>query len=156
AGNVYVAWHAPEPGAKGEENRRVWIARSTDEGKTFAAEKPASVDRTGACGCCGLRAFNDAKGNVYVLYRSASHEVHRDTYLLTSRDQGHKFQSSLLQKWNIRACPMSSFALAETGGGVLAAWETEGQVYAARVDPASGKAAEPLAAPGPGKDRKHP
>src|SRR5262249_44499167 len=42
AGNVYVTWHAPVPGAKGEDNRRVWVARSTDEGKTFADEKPAS------------------------------------------------------------------------------------------------------------------
>src|SRR5438045_3785239 len=41
SGNVYVAWHAPEPGGKGEDNRRVWVARSTDEGKTFAREKPA-------------------------------------------------------------------------------------------------------------------
>ena len=38
AGNVWVAWHAPEPGSRGEEHRRVWVARSSDEGKTFAAE----------------------------------------------------------------------------------------------------------------------
>src|SRR5215831_6040337 len=31
AGNVYVVWHAPAPGAEGEANRRVWIARSTDD-----------------------------------------------------------------------------------------------------------------------------
>lgn len=42
AGHVYVTWHAPKPGDKGEEKRRVWVARSTDEGKTFAHERPAS------------------------------------------------------------------------------------------------------------------
>src|SRR5260370_40573046 len=25
-GNVYVVWHAPEPGSEGEANRRVWMA----------------------------------------------------------------------------------------------------------------------------------
>jgi hypothetical protein len=62
AGNVYVFWHAPEPGKKGEGNRRVWVAASADEGKTFAAERAASTEPTGACGCCGLRAFADRKG----------------------------------------------------------------------------------------------
>ncbi|MGH2396752.1 MAG: hypothetical protein ACRDFW_07155, partial [bacterium] len=40
SGNVYVAWHAG-PHSKGEENRRVWITRSKDEGKTFAREVAA-------------------------------------------------------------------------------------------------------------------
>jgi RNA polymerase sigma factor (sigma-70 family) len=155
AGNVYVAWHAPEPGGKGEGNRRVWVARSTDEGKTFANEKPASEEGTGVCGCCGMRAFSDRKGNVYMLYRSATHEVDRDTYLLFSKD-GQKFQSDRLQKWNIRNCPMSSFVFAETKDNVLAAWETEEQVYFARIDPESGKRSDPVAAPGAGKGRKHP
>ena len=40
-GNVYVAWHGPrfDPNATappGEANRQVWLARSTDDGKTFA------------------------------------------------------------------------------------------------------------------------
>jgi RNA polymerase sigma factor (sigma-70 family) len=156
SGNVYVAWHAPAPGVKGEENRRVWVARSADEGKTFAAEKPASEEGTGACGCCGMRAFGTGKGSLYMLYRSATHEVNRDTYLLASMEQGSTFRGERLQKWNIRACPMSSFALAEVDAGVVAAWETEGQVYFARVDPHSHKRLEPVSAPGASRDRKHP
>ncbi|MCI0464158.1 MAG: sigma-70 family RNA polymerase sigma factor [Gemmataceae bacterium] len=156
AGNVYVTWHAPKPGDKGEENRRVWVARSTDEGKTFAHEKPISEERTGVCGCCGMRAMSDRKGNVYVLYRSATEEVHRDTYLLASKDQGRTFLSDKVQPWRVNTCPMSSFALGETRDGVLAAWETAGQVYFARIDPESGKRSEPVAAPGAGKGRKHP
>jgi hypothetical protein len=81
-GNVWVAWHAPEPGARGEENRRVWLARSADEGKTFAREQAVSPQVTGVCGCCGLRALSDRKGNRYVLYRSATGGINRDTYLL--------------------------------------------------------------------------
>src|SRR5207249_1981249 len=59
-GNVYVAWHAVKTGSSGgEDNRRVWLARSTDEGKTFAPEVAAFAKSTGACGCCGMKGFAD-------------------------------------------------------------------------------------------------
>jgi hypothetical protein len=92
AGNVYVAWHAPLPGTGGEANRCVWVTRSTDEGKTFAREQRANTDPTGACGCCGMRAFADSKGTLFVLYRSATEAVHRDIYSLVSTNRGTSFQ----------------------------------------------------------------
>jgi len=155
AGNVYVAWHAPEPGIKGESNRRVWVAVSKDDGKTFAREKPASTEATGVCGCCGMRTFSDRKGNLYMLYRSATDEVNRDTYLLSSKNQGESFQSEKLDKWKAGICPMSTFALAEGGASILATWETEGQVFFSRIDPATGKRSDAIPAPGAGKGRKH-
>ncbi len=156
AGNVYVTWHAPEPGKKGEDNRCVWVAHSSDEGKTFAPEKRANADPTGACGCCGMRAFADDKGTVYALYRSAKQEVHRDMYLLTSGDKGEHFRDEKVQEWEIGGCPMSSAAFTEGAGTVVAAWETKGQVYYCRIDQATGKRSPPVAAPGDGNGRKHP
>jgi hypothetical protein len=157
AGNVYVFWHAPDPGKKGEDNRRVWVAVSTDEGKTFAPEKAASSEPTGACGCCGMRAFADGKGKVYALYRGARDSEQRDMYLLTSADRGKKFVGEDVHPWKINACPMSSEAFAEGPGGlVVAAWDTKGQVYFSRIDPKTGKRSAPVAAPGAGKGRKHP
>lgn len=157
AGNVYVFWHAPDPGTKGEDNRRVWVAASADEGKTFAADRPASTEPTGACGCCGLRAFADSKGKVYALYRGAKDVTRRDTYLLTSADKGKSFLGEDLHPWEINTCPMSSYAIAEAPGGqVLTAWETKGQVYSAWLEPRTGKRSAPVAAPGEGKGRKHP
>lgn len=156
SGNVYVVWHAPQPGKRGEAQRRVWVARSTDEGKTFDREKTAFESDTGACGCCGLRTFADRKGNVYVLYRSAGEQVKRDTYLLISKDKGASFHGEDLHPWKINACPMSSFAFAQGPADVLAAWETSGQVYYAQIDPATGKRLEPVAAPGESNQRKHP
>jgi len=156
AGNVYVTWHGLAPGNKGQESRRVWVARSTDEGKTFAREQPAFARATGACGCCAMRAFADRRGKVYLLYRSAQAGVNRDTYLLVSRNQGASFQGYDLHKWRIASCPMSSFALAESPRTVLAAWETNGQVYFSRIDRASGDRSAPVAAPGQTKFRKHP
>jgi RNA polymerase sigma factor (sigma-70 family) len=157
AGNVYVFWHAPDPGKKGEDNRRVWVAVSTDEGKTFAPEKAASTEPTGACGCCGMRAFADTKGTVYALYRGAKDTSQRDMYLLTSTDKAKSFQGEDVHPWAINMCPMSSETFAEGPEGlVVAAWETKGQVYFARIDPKTGKRSAPVTAPGEGKGRKHP
>jgi hypothetical protein len=157
AGNVYVFWHAPDPGKKGEDNRRVWVAVSSDEGKTFAPEKAAYAEPTGACGCCGMRAFADGKGTVYALYRGAKTHDQRDMYLLTSTDRGKSFRGEDIHPWPINACPMSSEAFAEGPGGlVVGAWDTKGQVYFARIDPKTGKRSAPVAAPGAGEGRKHP
>ncbi|HZY90652.1 MAG TPA: hypothetical protein VFE78_37865, partial [Gemmataceae bacterium] len=106
AGNVYVFWHTLKPGGKGEEDRRVWVARSADDGKTFASEKVAFGEATGACGCCGMRAFAASDGTVFALYRSAQEVVHRDTWLLTSADKGATFAGLKLHEWNEGGCPM--------------------------------------------------
>jgi len=155
-GNVYVAWHAPQPGKQGEENRCVWVARSADEGQTFDREKPAYADATGACGCCGMSAFADHQGTVYLLYRSATASVHRDMYLLRSTRGGADFRGDKVHEWKTGNCPMSSAAFSESAATVLAAWETAGQVYYVRVDPATGKRSAPIGAPGAAKGRKHP
>ncbi|HMF19210.1 MAG TPA: hypothetical protein VKE98_18515, partial [Gemmataceae bacterium] len=57
AGNVTVAWHAKKiDGPAGEDKRVVYIAQSSDDGKTFSKEKAAFDKVTGVCGCCGMHA----------------------------------------------------------------------------------------------------
>jgi hypothetical protein len=156
-GNVYVAWHGKAPGApQGEAGRRVWMVRSADDGKTFSAEQAISEQQTGACACCGLRCFADRHGAIYLLYRSAIESVHRDVFVLVSGDRGASFRGGQLHPWRINACPMSSMALAEGPNGVVGAWETQGQVYFARLDPKRPESSPALAAPGEPKGRKHP
>jgi hypothetical protein len=160
SGNIIVTWHgiahseATGTGKKGEARRRMWVRRSDDDGATFAEESRAWAQETGACGCCGMKTFASRNKNVYALYRSATESVHRDIYLLWSADHGKSFQGKLLHQWNVNACPMSSMGFAENANNVIAAWETGGQVYWARIT-GSG-AGEPVAAPGEGKGRKHP
>jgi hypothetical protein len=102
AGNVYVAWHALQRGRPaGEGNRQVWLARSADEGKTFTEEAPANPSPTGTCACCGLKAFTDHNGTLYLLYRSAKEEVQRHIYLLVSTDRGKSFQEALVHRWQV-------------------------------------------------------
>jgi hypothetical protein len=157
-GNVYVAWHAlDEKLEKGEGNRKVWVSISSDDGKTFAAEKPAWNENTGACGCCGLRGFSDLKGNAYFVYRAASEKINRGMYVLKSSDRGKSFVGQQLDNWKIDMCPMSSEAFAEGPNGVVAAWDNDGQVFfTERLFSKNAVDREPIAAPGKGSDRKHP
>ncbi len=157
AGNVYVLWHGrTEDAEPGEAGRRMWVARSKDDGATFAPETPAWDQPTGACACCGTRALATRDGTVHLLYRAATKNVERDIYLLTSDDRGGHFQGRSVHPWRASICPMSSASLAETGAGVLAAWETQGQVYFCRIDPRTHEASSPISPPGGRGDRKHP
>jgi hypothetical protein len=156
SGNVYVLWHAPAPATQGEGNRQVWMARSTDDGATFERERKVWDHPTGVCGCCGLNAFVDRGGALYVLYRSATETVHRDIYLLVSRNRGRSFEGSDISPWNVGYCVMSSEALAQGPAGVWAAWETEKRVHYGRVDAGSGRLGASLAAPGDGENQKYP
>lgn len=152
AGHVYVAWHGIPKGGHGEADRTVWIVRSDDDGKTFSSEARAWNENTGSCGCCGLGIFAGAKGEVHVLYRSATAQVHRDIYHLVSTDHGRTFRGELVDRWEINACPMSSMAFANDSTGAVAAWETAGQVSWKLLTPG----AKMTPAPGEAKGRKHP
>jgi hypothetical protein len=155
-GNVYVTWHAPQPGnTNGEAGRAVFVARSTDEGKTFSRETLATTEPTGACGCCGLRAFADSSGAAYILFRAAGETVNRDETLLVSPKPGAGFKIANRHEWKATTCPMSSASLTEGKTGTLAAWETASQVYFASVDPKSLRVSQPVSPPG-GNGRKHP
>jgi len=157
-GNVYVVWHAAGE-QKGEQHRRVWLARSSDDGKTFAREiavdSAANGKLTGACGCCGLRAFADSRGVLSLLYRTATDMTERGMFLLTSTDKGKTFSGRRLDNWNLTTCPMSSVTMAATSAQNLAAWENNGQVFFAALNQTGGDLVK-ISAPDETGKRKHP
>lgn len=157
-GGVFVAWHGKADGAaEGEGGRRVYLTRSLDSGATFERETAISPAATGACGCCGMKLFAASDGTLYGLYRTATDVVHRDMELLVSTDRGRTFQGKKIHEWELSACPMSSMSFAENGGMAAAAWETEGQVYWARLSRDPNAAIQPVAAAGgEGERRKYP
>src|SRR5262249_7326560 len=155
-GNVAVAWHASDGVHRGEASRRLWVAQSSDDGRTFAREVPASPEAAGACGCCAARAFAEPGGMLFVLYRAAAQGVDRDMTLVTARAPGAPFQADVVDRWKINSCPMSSESLAAGAGAIWGAWETNGQVYFARIDSRTLKPGPRIPAPGPGQGRKHP
>ena len=135
SGNVYAAWHALAVGGhNGEDHRRVWLAKSSDDGGMFATEQPAWPEETGACGCCGLSLIAGPSNILYLLYRSATAMTHRDIYLLESSDQGRTFR----------------------GSRAFGAWETAGQVSYGEIDKKAASIPTVTAAPGAGGTRKHP
>ena len=155
-GNVYVAWHGSAPDNQDKEaGRAVFVSRSTDEGKTFSREKAAAPTKTGACGCCGMRAFADSQGAVYILYRAATDMMGRGETLLVSRKPGADFEVAYSHPWKAMTCPMSSASLTESESGVLGAWETGDNVFFASVDPKTMQVTRPTS-PMAGLKRKHP
>ena len=157
AGTVYVAWHANDVnGDPGEDSRRAWLARSTDGGASFAPEAAAWSEPTGACGCCGMRMFAAGPGRLHLLYRSATQQINRDVFALLSTDRGQTFTGARLDEWDINACPMTSMSLAASGKRVLAAWETDGQVFFRDLTGSPVTAPQAPAGGSPGARRKHP
>ncbi len=130
-GGVFVLWHAGN--MANEESRAVYMTRSSDGGETFGGEQRVNPDDTGACACCGLKAMVDGQGALYVSYRAAGESVHRDMVLLKSTDGARSFVSATVHEWMLRACPVSTTTIAAGPGGPALAWETQGQVYFARI-----------------------
>ncbi len=154
-GRVYLVWHANDRDGQDEAGRRVWIARSSDDGATFSTETPVWNEPTGICGCCQMRVLAENGGTVTLLYRSAGEVVNRDTYALVSNDKGVTFQGLKIHDWKIGACPMSSYSLIKDGARLLAAWESDKQVFLAPLG-ADMKPQGIAPAPGKGDNRKHP
>jgi hypothetical protein len=155
-GNVYAIWHAMAEGLpQNEQGRRVWVARSNDDGKTFAEEALASDKPTGACGCCYVGAYAEGGGRLFVLFRAAESAMQRDMYLLASSDGGKSFRDARIDPWRTSTCPMSTAVLAPAREGLLAGWETEGRVVFGK---AGGDASigQRLPAPGDRPARRYP
>jgi hypothetical protein len=153
-GRVFVAWHAGE--GRGEEERRVWMTQSSDDGETFSQERVIDSDQVGACGCCGMRGTVGPEGDVRFLYRAARDGMHRDMYLLTSTDGGESFSSRKMDEWELETCPMSSEAFAHTADETWAAWETAEQVFVTNLSTGSAERVANRPAPGTAARRKHP
>jgi hypothetical protein len=163
---IWVFWHAGDPKENAPANRRVWMAKSTDNGKTFPETRPISPAGLGICPNCGLCALCTYPHMPAVLCRAATDSEHRDTYLLHLEVgkpwnvEGGKpidpFATVKVQQWKTTACPATSAALADVGNDYLAAWETAGQIYYCRIPHNTGKVGPFVAAPGKGGNRKHP
>ena len=151
-GNVHVVWHAAGE-EDGETHRRIYVVSSTNDGARFGEETAFSTDG-GNCGCCQLDALIDARGRLQVLYRSAMGGVHRDATWLTIAN-GKATAPVTLQPWELPACPMTTFAMAEARDGIVAAWETQQQVYTATLNADGRVASTPSPMTGTSV-RKHP
>jgi hypothetical protein len=128
-GNVYVAWHAPATRNGGEASRRVFVARSTDDGATFAAEEPVTDEGPGVCACCGMALLAPPGGAVVGLFRTATQQVHRDAHAFLFQGSFDRRWGGTLDPAESGTCMMSTFALANGPTKTfVAAWETLGRI----------------------------
>ncbi len=156
-GHVYVVWHGHKrTGPQEEIDRAVFVAFSSDEGKTFTHERQVNPPDTGVCGCCGLKAFADEKGELAILYRSANLAGNRDSVVLLSTNYGSSFAATVLGEWHVSTCPMSTHALGQGRSGLFGMWEKQGQIYFESLAAVGHASNEPTAALGDRSDRKHP
>lgn len=156
-GRVYAVWHGHRKvGPQEEIDRGVFVAFSTDDGKTFTPERQVNPPETGVCGCCGLKAFVDQNGALAIVYRSANLQGNRDSELLLSTNHGQSFDARVLGQWHVSTCPMSTHALGQEPNGMGAAWENQGQIYFTSIMPRQTHSMAPLSAAGTTGNRKHP
>lgn len=154
-GGVFVFFHGGE--GHGEEGRKVFVRISTDHGETFEDERAISPEGLGVCACCGMQAFADGKGRLFVIYRTASEGGRmRDIATLFYSDGGRTWKHEIIDRWEITQCPMSSMSITGGMNGVTMAWEREGQIYLGRWDEAKEAIREIRALPGAPAGRKHP
>jgi hypothetical protein len=135
-----------------EQDRRVWVARSTDDGQTFASEVAVSNPDAGACGCCGMRVFVQG-AKLFALYRGAAHMTDRGMHLVDASLDMSRSRDREIDPMNIGMCIMSTSGFSGSSTNPLIAWETKGQVFWARIGE---DAIDPHPAPDGAKSRKHP
>jgi hypothetical protein len=138
-GTVHVAWldkrhETPErPGFS-----RVYVARSTDGGRTFQR----NVDATGKqecsiCHCCRMGVATHPEGGIVVLFRNDVNDL-RDIFLVRSQDGGEWSAPEPIEetRWILPSCPMNGPSVAlDEAGNLHAVWSTGGPIHAKPVFP---------------------
>ncbi|MDQ3255680.1 MAG: glycoside hydrolase [Acidobacteriota bacterium] len=137
---VYLAWLdernlAPPPKQpKGvphkhiERNREVFIASSTDGGRTFSPNQRIASE---ACPCCKTSLATGPNGRVYASWRQVLSGDFRHIAVSSSTDGGKIFSSPVIvsdDRWQINGCPVSGAALAiGTDETLRVLWYTAGE-----------------------------
>jgi hypothetical protein len=129
----YAAWL--QPGEERKQGALIRLARSEDDGATWAGETTACAVPGGTvCPCCHPSVAVAPDGTVAVLFRNAV-EGARDMYVVTSSDRGRTFGPARkvgTGTWKLDSCPMDGGGLAfGFAGALLTAWRREQTVFAA-------------------------
>ena len=137
-GRVYVSWldernvHKPKPSTKAEghhmeSNRDLFIAHSTDGGRTFSPNRKVASE---ACPCCktSLAVSND--GTLYAGWRQVLPGSFRHIAVVSSTDGGATFSSPKIvsdDKWVLQGCPVSGPSLSvDPAGSLKVLWYAAG------------------------------
>ena len=125
-GNVTACWLSG----------KLYVNVSHDGGRTFS---PAALKLTDSsldpCDCCTTSCAYAADGRLAVLYREETGNERDMHVVLWDQAAGRATRKRISTTlWKIDACPMTYYSIVPAGDGFLAAWPTEGRVYAARLN----------------------
>ena len=134
-GTLLATWLDARQGKSG-----VWMSRSTDGGRTWAANRPIYSDPT--CPCCRTSVAVAGDGTIYVAWRAILPGDVRDVVVTRSSDGGTTWGVPARVRadgWVYPGCPHAGPSLEVDARGVLhVAWwtgkEGEAGVYYARSD----------------------
>jgi len=138
-GRIFVGWldernvHAPEPSTKAEghhmeSNRDLFLAYSTDGGRTFSPNQKVASD---ACPCCKTALAISADGTLYAGWREVLPGSFRHIAVVSSTDGGATFSSLKIvsdDRWVLQGCPVSGPSLSvDSGGKLKVLWYAAGE-----------------------------
>jgi hypothetical protein len=163
-GNVWVFWL--DGVLRGPANppmaAPIFMARSTDDGRTFTRKEAVRHDHPGpACACCRLEARVRADNRIYLSFRSAYRNV-RDVFLLTGQKSENDFHAVRISEddWRLAECPGSGAPFSfDARGRLLASWMSRGRVYwaaAPAADPAAARFGPRIPAPRAARAENYP
>jgi hypothetical protein len=138
-GKIYVAWlderniRTPMPskhagGHHMESNRELFVAHSSDGGKTFSANKKVADN---VCPCCKTALAISADGTLYASWRQVLPGNFRHIAVASSTDGGAQFSSPVIvsdDKWMLQGCPVSGPSLStDAQGNLKVVWYAAGE-----------------------------
>jgi hypothetical protein len=138
-GRIYVSWldernvAAPKPSKKAEghhmeSNRDLFIAHSTDGGRTFSANRKVASE---ACPCCKTALAVAPDGTLYAGWRQVLPGDYRHIAVVSSTDGGTTFSTPRIvsdDRWMIKGCPVSGPSLSvDPGGKLKVLWYAAGE-----------------------------
>ncbi|HKG48173.1 MAG TPA: sialidase family protein [Pyrinomonadaceae bacterium] len=128
--NVHVSKHSTKAeGHHMESNRDLYLAYSTDGGRTFSANRKVASD---ACPCCKTALAVSADGTLYAGWRQVLPGNFRHIAVASSTDGGTKFTKPVIvsdDRWMLQGCPVSGPSLwVDTASGSLkVVWYAAGE-----------------------------
>lgn len=134
SGNVIAFWHVFDPPQKEvRDGHWIYLARSTDNGATFApAERLRLANgKDLACSMCLMRARIGADGRVSLAFRTAENNI-RDFYVLKSKATENAFTAIRVNQdnWHLETCPMCGPELSiDPKGDAYCAFMSKHKVY---------------------------
>lgn len=138
-GKIYAAWlderniSQPKPskhagGHHMESNRELFVAQSTDGGKTFSGNRKVAEN---VCPCCKTALAVSPDGTLYASWRQVLPGNFRHIAVASSTDGGASFSAPVIvsdDKWMLQGCPVSGPSLSTDANGTLkVVWYAAGE-----------------------------